>query len=323
MSNDDELDTIQSGTKGNDLAGDHTMTSTLGNRLRFLILAVVALGALVVAPRANAQGYGPDPFRPWNSQYDAYIFPIGPSGPNAANGPAGVRSGLRGSNQFENYLSELQGADRSRVEKYGIGMPYYRSAVDPRFLRPDREYVPNFKSSRSFEQTQQRITEKYVAYFSERDPKKRAQLFKDYTRAQAQVSRVLSSARRGNATRVLEAAEEIVSPRQRAGVRDELDTRSRPTRDSRRGAQATDDDEPLPPRRSATRGTGDGPTLIPPAPAPPGSSSGRLKSRRSASDVLNRAQGLRDSDSLDLMPPPARPRTMRRPTTPVEPPANP
>jgi hypothetical protein len=287
------------------------MSSTRANRRGSLLLAVMAAGALAAAPRAWAQGYGPDPFRPYNAQYDAYTYPIGPGGPNGANGGLPFRSGLRGANQYENYLSELAGADRSRVEKYGIGMPYYRSAIDPRFLTPDRDYMPNRKSNRSFEQTQTRITEKYMAYFEERDPKKRAQLFKEYAQAQSSARRLLSAGRRGSASRVLDAADEVVTPRRRASAPSEPDVQPAPTRGSRRGAAAIEPaDEPLEPRRSSTRGSAA--TVIPPAPAPPGGAASS-RSRRTASDVLNRARGLRDPDATDLAPPAIQPRPLRRP----------
>ena len=69
----------------NRFAGDPDMTSTRGNWLRCV------LGGLTVlvggATNAWAQGFGPDPFRPYNSMYDPYVFgtaPAGWGGPNAA-----------------------------------------------------------------------------------------------------------------------------------------------------------------------------------------------------------------------------------------------
>jgi hypothetical protein len=294
------------------------MTSTRGNRLRSLLQGLAV--SIALAPAAWAQGFGPDPFRPFNSQYDAYVYGTAPTSGTAS---LPFRSGVRGANQFENYLSELQGADRSRAENYGIGMPYYRRAVDPRFLRPDRDYVPNFKSNRAFEHTQERITEKYMAFFEERDPQKRAKLFNDYARAHASVSRLLATGRRNNASRVMEAAEEIVAPRRPPAARETPDAPPAPTRDTRRGATATNPDaERSAPRRSSTR-AGDGAGLfIPPAPAPPrGLSGGR--DRRAPSDVLDRARGLRDNDRRDLDPPITQPRPRRRPVTPPADPVTP
>jgi hypothetical protein len=299
------------------------MTSTRGNWLRSLLWGVAISSVLVAAHGARAQGFSPDPFRPFNAQYDAYVYPIGPAGPGGDSRNPGYRDGVRSANQFENYLQELQGADRSRVERYGIGMPYYRSAVDPRFLKNDRDYVPNSKSSRSFEKTQQRITEKYLAFFEEHDPKKRAKLFRDYTRAQSNVSRLLATGRRTNASRVLAAAEEAVAPR---GAADEPEAMPARTRAPRREAPATDDGTaPVSPRRSSARGATVAPDMaIPPAPPPPGASAAG-RSRRTASDVLSRARALRDADAKDLGPPPVQPRPIRRSRTPANPatPTNP
>jgi hypothetical protein len=267
--------------------------------------------APAVMPRACAQGgNGPDPFRPYNSQYDPYIYPMGDVGPDSVQ----LRSGVRGANRFESYLNELEGASRARVEKYGIGVPYYRNAVDPRFLPPDREYVPNFKSSRSFERTQQVITEKYLAYFEERDPKKRSQLFRELNRAQANVGRALSTTgRRANPTRILEAADEAISSRRPASTRGDDDQRpgQAPEVGRRRGT-ADPGTEPPDSRRRSSRATG-GATAIPPAPAPPGVSSGR--SRRTPTDVLDRAQSLRNTDPLDFTVPVLQPRPSRRSRT--------
>ncbi len=302
------------------------MTSTRGNWLRSLLWGVAISSVLVAARGARAQGFGPDPFRPYNSQYDAYVYPIGPAGPGGDSRNPGYRDGVRGANQFENYLQELQGADRSRVERYGIGMPYFRSTVDPRFLKNDRDYVPNSpnsKSGRSFEKTQQRITEKYMAFFEERDPQKRAKLFKEYSRAQSSVSRLLATGRRTNAARILAAAEEAVSPRGAAGEPEASPAR---TRTPRREAPATDGGTaPVSPRRSSSRGATVAPDMAsPPAPPPPGSSAGG-RSRRTASDVLNRARALRDEVARDLAPPPVQPRPARRSRTPTNPatPTNP
>ena len=85
-------------------------------------------------------------------------------------------------------------------------MPYYRSSVDASFdPHGTREYRPNRKIDESYEQSQDLITRKYLAYFTEKDPKKCAMLLKDYNLTRGKVSRALS-ARRENPTRILEAA---------------------------------------------------------------------------------------------------------------------
>ena len=113
------------------------------------------------------------------------------------------RMGNRNANQFQEFLNELQGPSRGSA-----GTPYFRSAVDSSFsqrLRDAREYRPNRASDLSFEETQQQLSEKYFAYFDEKDPKKRARLLKDYSLARRQATRVLST-RRESPDRILGAA---------------------------------------------------------------------------------------------------------------------
>ncbi len=87
-------------------------------------------------------------------------------------------------------------------------MPYYRSAVDPAFAGANREYQPNRKSNRTFEQTQELLTQKYLAFFEERDPKRRAQLMRDYEQTRARTERILS-ARRTRAAGGFDTTDEI------------------------------------------------------------------------------------------------------------------
>ena len=88
------------------------MTSTRGNWLRSLLAGLGIVGAAAAAPTVWAQGFGPDPFRPYNSQYDAYTYPMGPATPDAG-GAAIPRSGVRSANQFQEYLNEIQGVGRA------------------------------------------------------------------------------------------------------------------------------------------------------------------------------------------------------------------
>jgi hypothetical protein len=109
------------------------------------------------------------------------------------------RSGFVGANQFQQYLNELAGPGGARGDRSGIGVPYYRSAVDANVRR---EYRPNAATDRSFEESQQLVTDKYLAYFSEREPKKRAALLKEYQQARRVATRALGT-RRESPSRVL------------------------------------------------------------------------------------------------------------------------
>ena len=53
------------------------MNWTRDRVIRLLLAGLCGAAAQVVPPRAFAQGFGPDPFRPYNSQYLQYTYPIG------------------------------------------------------------------------------------------------------------------------------------------------------------------------------------------------------------------------------------------------------
>ncbi len=173
------------------------MTSTRGNWLRLVLAALSVL--LMGVSTARAQGFGPDPYQPWSSMYEPYVRAIGPASPGAGqSGGAVGRAGWSSANQFQQYMLEQQGAWRAGVQRYGIGTPYYRSAVDPLFdTEGKRDYLPNRQTAQTFEDGMDRVTRKYLAYFSEKDPKKRAILMRDYRLTERNFNRLMSS-RRGS-----------------------------------------------------------------------------------------------------------------------------
>jgi hypothetical protein len=160
-------------------------------------------------------------------------------------------------------------------------MPYYRSAVDPSFdTKGTRDYRPNYNADRSFDESQELITRKYLAYFTEKDPKKRAELLRDYNQTRNRVSRAMSG-RREDASHLLDAP-------------------SGPGADRRRPSTAARDDQGLnrDKPRSASRFSASGEAgrrpasgAIPPAPVLPGmGTSGRTTPRRTPREVLDRSR---------------------------------
>ncbi len=246
-------------------------------------------------PSAWGQGYGPDPFKPFNSQYDPYTYPMGPAiGQSAGLNASG---GLRGSNQFQDYLNALEGAGRSNVERYGIGMPYYRGAVDASFNRRNREYQPNRQTKRSFEQIQQLVTEKYLAFFEERDPKRREKLYQDYTFSRARFDRAVAS-RRSELSSSFEIGRRTGTGVSSGSRRMPIEPIPCPRRLIAMRARQTTIHSAGCVHGQALRGLG---TLgIPAAPPIPRGGSRTGSSRRTPNDVLNRAQGL--GDKLDQDP---------------------
>lgn len=253
------------------------------SRKIWLLTLLVAL-ALVAAPgTVLAQGYGPDPFRPYNSQYDPYRYPIGPARPSA--GGQGVflpRMGNFGANQYQGYMDELDGMGRQGAERYGIGIPYYRSAVND--TKGTRQYRPNGNADRDLDETRELITRKYLAYFAEKDPKKRAQLLQDYNETRRRVSRAMS-AQRESSSRMLDAAMGTRAGRARSTSGRTADDRAEMTKDALNAASAPAGSQP-----SAATSRGTGTRAIPPP--PPLSRSGsarRTTPRRTPAEVLERA----------------------------------
>ncbi len=192
--------------------------SWLGSSLLAAILVLVPAAATTV--RAQP-GFGPDPFWPYNSQYAPYTTPMGPAGPEGGQGgPFYGRGGLRGANQFQNYLDNLEGPGRNVSDRSSIGMPYYRSAVDPSFEtrgRVPRQYTPNSMTSASFDDSQRRVADTYFRYYSERDPSRRASLLKEYRGARRDAA--LALAGRGRSSSRASDAADRPEPAPRRGAR--------------------------------------------------------------------------------------------------------
>jgi len=152
-------------------------------------MALVPLLLVGFVASSRAQGFGPDPFRPYNSQFDPFVYPMVTGPVDYGRGPG---LGVRGANQFGNYLNSLQGTGSHA----GAGTPYYRAnrAYDREF---GREYRPNKEADARFEDKQTIATDLYFKYLREKDPRKRAEIFRDYNLARSRVDRELSSPRAG------------------------------------------------------------------------------------------------------------------------------
>jgi hypothetical protein len=273
------------------------MTSIRGCCLRFLALGLGIAAALAPVSSAQAQGFGPDPFKPYNWMYEPYTVPMAPgSVPGGSSLSINARAGFAGANQFEAYKEDLLNLGRSSgPERYGIGSPYFRSSVDSRFLREGvREYRPNRKADRAYEQTQDLVSEKFLAYFQERDPKRRAALIRDYQRTRRRVERALST-KGDNPLRTLSAADRSgAAPRPAAsGLGRGLDLLGGRGA-AGRGAAA--DRSASPPRRDRTAEAAEDNSIPPPPVLPPGA---RLRSqpRRTPDEVLNRSRALDARDN--------------------------
>ena len=147
-------------------------------------------GSAVGAFAGLRQGFGPDPFRPYNNQYDPYVYPTSPPG-FAASGAASALG--RRDNQFQQYLEQQDGAQRasSSSERYGQGVPHWKARSDSEASGPNS--TARIQTNPSVERqvsNLESIHQKYLAYFSEDDPKKQAVLLREF-----------NSNRRGSAAR--------------------------------------------------------------------------------------------------------------------------
>jgi hypothetical protein len=160
------------------------------------------------ARSTRAQGFTPDPFNgvgEYNLGYRDYLTPTYPSGfgviPNQ-----GVLSGGPRANQFQKYLDEFEGVDRSPAEidvsrntpGSGSGVPYYRP--NRRIGLPStRIAAPNpFESAdRAYERNRLARDQKYLDYLREPDPQRRAQLYREYIQDNARTARELAQPRNG------------------------------------------------------------------------------------------------------------------------------
>jgi hypothetical protein len=256
------------------------MSSTNKNWFRPVIAALSLVAALTETTAVWAQNFGPDPFRPYNSQYDAYTYPMGPATPGAGGNAVMNPPGFRGANQYQDFLNDMQGPSFQNGARYGIGQPYYQSTVDPKFAgQYRREYQPRVKAEKSFEDTQRLINDKYFAYLEEKDPKKRARLLRDYQLAQKLATRALST-RRTDPASILESAKR----------RDSLLESQKPDRaSSSRSGPGT---APRIPSSILDRSRASDARSIPAAPSLSIGSSPRTGTRTTPTDILNRARSL-------------------------------
>jgi hypothetical protein len=163
--------------------------------IRLGVVGHLALGICLVffwTTAGGAQGFGPDPFHPYNSDYSQYVWPIAPVNDYGFNSQA-IR-GLRSANQFQNYMNSLQGQGNANGSTGGAGTPYYRAnrAYDRDF---GRVYQPNKNADQQFDTFKERSTDLYFQYLRERDQRKRADLFRKYNRARNESDRALAASR--------------------------------------------------------------------------------------------------------------------------------
>jgi len=256
--------------------------------------ALLVAAGLAASAEALAQGFGPDPYRPYNNQYDSFVYPVAPGPLDYGQNQSPLRSGIRGANQFENYMNSLTGPGTPRGSSGGIGSPYYRGA-NRVTEREGMNYQPNREVDARFDSNQEMVSDLYFKYLREKDPKKRSELFRQYNRARNRADRDLASPRSAGSrtgaltTRRAGAASAETPEGAGSGTAGRLPT------DRRSGSAPP----PLPSSRVRSRaGEGDSGDLPAAGPAPPPLLR-RSERGSSAADGVLPSQILDRADRLD------------------------
>lgn len=268
------------------------MTSTRGPWLGFLLAGLCIATAPFGFPAARAQGFGPDPFKPFNSQFDQFVYPTSPD----VGAPPGRGSG-RIDNQFQQWLNEQAGADRALNQRYGIGVEYWKLRSD---VERDKRARLNRRTGRQNEDTLASISQKYLAYFSEENPSKRAILMREFAPAKSQAAR--DGLARGEDEDGPPRPELVAGRRPRSGVSGVPSSGGRSKSSSLRDSAKSKDEA-----------TG---RSIPPAPPIGRFSGGTSRTQRRPSDVLDRARTLDDNIPESRMPSATKRRNRDQPAPP-------
>src|SRR3954462_12810071 len=163
------------------------------------VLAMSLLIVPAIAPRASAQ-HTPDPYNivgEYNLGYQDSMYAAYPNGigfsPNQGVLQGQSRSGVARANQFQSYLDGLEGRSGTSLGRGGGGIePYYRAhrQYDDVF---NRIYSPNEAADKTYYADQDQRTKKYLEYLKESDPKKRAQLYREYNKERLRSARDFGS----------------------------------------------------------------------------------------------------------------------------------
>jgi hypothetical protein len=215
-------------------------------KLRLVVVASVsAASTLFAAGRVSAQ-LSADPYRPYNEQYEQYVYPSYPTGVGVVPNQA-VLEGRGGSaRSFQRYLEEEDEMDRASSNasvapgRRGVGSPYYRAYRDyDETYR--RVYTPNKSADETYLANRKTRDGIYSEYLRETDPKKKAALLKEYQEYSQKALRQLNQGR-GRGTRP--AAERANAPsRPRPPIPGSAPTPARGAAGGRSGEQ------PSPPAR--------------------------------------------------------------------------
>ena len=166
------------------------MRATRNRWIGFLFAGACMAAVPAGLPRAHAQGFGPDPYQPYNSQYQQYVHPIAPEFGGAATARARRE---RGATPFQQWAEEQEAVERTRTDRFGgAGLSYWKVRTDPEL---DRQVRLSRQRRSAAENPLVSITQKYLAYFSEENPRKRALLLRDGVASEREENRQVANRR--------------------------------------------------------------------------------------------------------------------------------
>ncbi len=179
--------------------------------------AVLGLGWLIALGAANAARaqHTADPYNPWNSQFEQYVYPSFPNGFGVSPNQVLLQmpTTRSTSRQFQQYLgeendtfeSDARGGSYSSASRRAVGVPYYRAYRQ--FDRAyKRVYTPNEEVDRGYETARQARDEKYSEYIATTNPKERTKLRKELEQLNRKTQHDLVGADRGPARRASPSA---------------------------------------------------------------------------------------------------------------------
>jgi len=179
-------------------------SSTRIQRLPLASLGITMIG-LLLPWETRGQGFTADPYKPYNQQYEQFVYPTYPSSAGITPNQGILEQNSRG-RAYGDFQSAVEAdlnrdfdQDLGRRGRSGTGVPYYSAyrQYDEQF---GRVYQPNKTSDELYYKDQQKRHATYLAYLREKDPKKRAELYRAYTNASRKASRDLDIGARGSSS---------------------------------------------------------------------------------------------------------------------------
>ena len=176
--------------------------------VRFWQTLPAALGLLAALPAGALAQHTPDPYNivgEYNLQYEPFMYATPPNDLSALpnQGSLAPPAGNRSANRFQTYMDNVEMGDTVETSRSGDsrhtgpGVPYWRARgrFDDDPYR--NSYRPNENADQSYYDNQKKLNKIYTKAMDEKDPKKRAEVLREYNLENLRAARKLSSGRNG------------------------------------------------------------------------------------------------------------------------------